>query len=385
MKKIPKLILSCMLFLCTLCLIPGTNHVQAAQTVTPTVLKSGSEQDLVNAEKKSTYHLESDGTEIFRLDVPKSGAIEWKLVALKPGQVNLCIHKKADASDLPTYAAFICTVDNGNTFTLRQYIKKGTYYLKFPKGQNSYELSMILYSSEGGKITNGSTVAAYCDAGIHRSDSSIPYISNSYSYKAAKTGYLTISKRNLVNISASMSISFYDTKGKKITDFTSDHDITGKIAFPVKKGASYKIHVGVLKDGQQFYQMKFDFTPLTEKSGASKTKAQEIKLKAETKGMIYAEESVKTQDWYKFRVTKTQKLKLTCHGGVISGSMDVIVYNSKMKRLGTYNLMPMSDESSTYTLKNEKKGTKLAKGTYYIKIVKERKQTAGYYEFKVHP
>lgn len=385
MKKTPKIVLICALFLCTLCLTPRLNSIQAAQTLTPYVLKSGSEQDFASAEKTAAYHLETDGTEIYRLDVPKSGAMEWKLNALKPGQVNVCIHKKADTSDIPTYAAFKCTTDNGNTFTLRQYIQKGTYYLKFPKGQNSYELSLILYSSEGGKINNGSTVAGYCDAGIYRSDSSIPYISNSYSYKADKSGYLSISKRNLINISASMSISFYDAKGKKITDFTSDHDITGKISFPVKKGSSYKINVGVLKDGQQFYQMKFDFTPLTEKSGSSKKKAKEIKLKTETKGMIYAEESVKIQDWYKFRVTKSQKLKLTCHGGVISGSVDLIVYNSKMKRLGTYHLMPMNDLTSTYTLKNEKKGTKLSKGTYYIKIVKERKQAAGYYEFKVHP
>lgn len=384
MKKFISILLSCCLFFGLFSFSSNKLTVEAAQILTPSVLTTGTEEDIKNAKTKATYNFSSDGSEIFRLDVPKNGALEWELFALKPGQVNVNIHKKSNASDLPTYAAFPCTADRGNTFTLRQYIKKGTYYLKFPKIDNNYSLTLLLYSSEGGKITNGTTVAGYCDAGIYQYDASIPYINNTYTYKATKTGYLTVDKKNIVNIVASMSVSFYNSKGKKITDFSSDHDISGLVAFPVKKGASYKIKVGVLKDGQQFYQMKFGFVPLAENSGSSKVKAKTVKLKKNIKGMIYAEESVKTQDWYKFNLSKAQKLKITYTGGAISGSIDIIIYDKNKKKLGTYHVMPMIDNTSTKTIKNTKKGTTLPKGTYYIKVVKERKQTAGYYSFKLH-
>lgn len=384
MKKIKILFLACCILICAQYISMKGNGVQAAQVFVPYVLTTGSEKDFSNASEQKPYEISSGGSELYRMDIPKDGALEWNLWAQQPKQVNISLHRKSDGSDIPTYANFACTVDNGNKSVLRRYVKKGTYYLRFPKGQNSYRLSLLLYSSAGGKISNGSVVAGYCDAGIYRPDSSITSVDNTYSYKASQTGYLTISKKNLVNYAASMSLTFYDAKGKKITDISSDHDISGKIVFPVKKGNSYNLKVGILKDGQQFYQMKFEFTPLSEKSGSTKKKAVEVKLKKNIKGMVYAEESVKQQDWYKFRVTKDQKLKISFHGGVISGSMDVVLYNSNMKKIGSYNLMPMNDETYTYTLRNTKKATKLTKGTYYIKVVKERPQTAGYYEFNIH-
>ena len=382
-KKVLTFVLCC-LFCCLTCVLSGKENIYAAQILKPSVLSTGNEADISNARQKATYKFTTDGSDIYKLEVTHSGALEWDLFALKPGQINVNIYKKADASDLPTYAAFPCTVDRGNTFVLRQYIKKGTYYLKFPQMQNSYILTLVLYSSDGGKITSGTTVAAYCDAGMYQYDASIPYVNNTYTYKAPSTGYLTIDKKNLVNIAASMSVSFYNSKGKKITDFSSDHDISGKVAFPVKKGTSYKIKVGVLKDGQQFYQMKFGFVSLSEKSGSSKAKARTVKLKKNTKGMIYAEESVKAQDWYKFSLSKAKKLKITYSGKSISGSIDIIIYDKNKKKLGTYHVMPMIDNTETKTIKNAKKGSILPKGTYYIKVVKQRKQTAGYYSFKLH-
>ena len=382
-KKVLTFVLCC-LFCCLTCVLSGKENIYAAQILKPSVLSTGSEADISNARQKATYKFTTDGSDIYKLEVTHSGALEWDLFALKPGQINVNIYKKADASDLPTYAAFPCTVDRGNTFVLRQYIKKGTYYLKFPQMQNSYILTLVLYSSDGGKITSGTTVAAYCDAGMYQYDASIPYVNNTYTYKAPSTGYLTIDKKNLVNIAASMSVSFYNSKGKKITDFSSDHDISGKVAFPVKKGTSYKIKVGVLKDGQQFYQMKFGFVSLSEKSGSSKAKARTVKLKKNTKGMIYAEESAKAQDWYKFSLSKAQKLKITYSGKSISGSIDIIIYDKNKKKLGTYHVMPMIDNTETKTIKNAKKGSILPKGTYYIKVIKQHKQTAGYYSFKLH-
>ena len=164
-KKVLTFVLCC-LFCCLTCVLSGKENIYAAQILKPSVLSTGSEADISNARQKATYKFTTDGSDIYKLEVTHSGALEWDLFALKPGQINVNIYKKADASDLPTYAAFPCTVDRGNTFVLRQYIKKGTYYLKFPQMQNSYILTLVLYSSDGGTITSGTTAAAYCDAGM---------------------------------------------------------------------------------------------------------------------------------------------------------------------------------------------------------------------------
>ena len=131
--------------------------------------------------------------------------------------------------------------------------------------------------------------------------------------------------------------------------------------------------------------MKFNFVPLSEKSGSSKTNAKQIRLKQNIKGMVYAEEPVTKQDWYKFNNTRKQDLKITYTGGSISGSIDLLVYDKNMKKLGTYHVMPMINNVSTKNIRNKNKGLQLEKGTYYIKVVKNKKETAGHYDFKIHP
>lgn len=80
------------LVLCSLFMIPDTSRVQAAQTLTPYVLTNGSTSDFEAANVKATYKFESDGSEIFQMNVAKDGALEWSLWALTPDQVNICLH-----------------------------------------------------------------------------------------------------------------------------------------------------------------------------------------------------------------------------------------------------------------------------------------------------
>lgn len=348
---------------------PQAKAVQAATILNPHVLTTGSESDLAQF---STYNIATDGTDLYRLNINKTGSVEIIMYSTDPGYISVEVHKKADGSDLPTYMGFPCTVDRNNQYTIHQYMKKGTYYLRFP--QNTYRLQMNLYPSAPTTIKNGSTVAAYCDATVE----------SEFDYKATKTGYITLNQKRLIETAAPMSVSFYNSKGKKITDVVSDHEIATKIVFPVEKGKTYKIKIKTLTvDGQQYYQMKLNFTAFTEKSGSKKSKAVSAKLKSNIKGIIYAEDSTSTADWYEINNPANQKLKITYSGNVTSGSINLTIYNSKGKQIGTYNLMPGEDGTISCNLKNTNGSSTLPKGNYYLKVTKSRKQTAGIYQVTV--
>ena len=373
MKKLLNSLLALCIFLSSV-LIPSNTTLACtftSKTLTPHVLSTGNQSDL---DKLSNYEINSNGMQLFPLKITENGCVEITMTARDTGYINVEVHKKSDGSDLPTYIGFPCTSDRNNQYTAYQYFNKGTYYLRFP--QNYYHLNMRLYSSATRTLKHGNTFAAYCDYTV----------TDTFNYKATKTGYITLSQKRLIETAAPMSVSFYNEKNQKISDVVSDHEIATKIVFPVIKGKNYKIKIKTLSvDGQQYYQMKLNFAAFTEKSGFKKSKAVAVKMKTDKMGIVYAEDSTKTQDWYKVSNTKNQKLKLIYSGNVTSGSINLTIYNKQGKKLGTYYLMPTKGGSVTYNLRNEKKGSVIPKGTYYIKVTKSRKQTAGTYEFRIRP
>lgn len=370
MKKFTTVLLVISLFFCTTVICFPKANVQASTVFSPHILSTGDETDL---SQKTIYSFETDGSFIYPMNIKQDGCLEISMYAKKYGYMNVEIHKQADGTDLPEYIAFPCTQDRGNQYTARQYMKKGTYYLRFP--ENTYQLGMILYPSNTRTLNDGNTIAAYCDATV----------SDTFSFKAKKNGYITINQKRLVETAASMSVTFYDSKGNKITDVVGDHDIATKIVFPVMEGKIYKIEIKTLNvDGQQYYQLHLDFTALTEKSGSKKSKAVTQQLKKTVTGMVYAEDSTKQTDWYKISNPKSQKLKLDYSGYATSGSINLSIYNKSGKKLGTYYLMPSKNNSITYQLRDINKSRIISGGTYYLKITKSRKQTAGIYKINIH-
>lgn len=338
-------------------------EVKADQVMTPHILTTGSSEDLA---KRSTYMFESDGTEIYKLVIPQNGCLQIRMYAQKAGYIATEVYKKTDASDMPTYFPFQCTYDQGNQATLLRYMKKGTYYLRFP--QNSYNINMILYSSQQRTVKNGSTVAAYCNVNV------IDY----FVYKSNQTGFITIDQTRLIDTAASMSVSLNTEKGKKLTDIISDHAIDKQIVFPVKKGKTYKIGIKTLDvDGHQYYQMKIKFYKELKQAGTQKKSSPKLKLKQTQKGIIFAEDSKSVSDWYKFTNSSTQQLNLTCSGFVTSGSIRFTIYNAKGKKINSYDFLAGKGDTIKHKL------GKLKTGTYYIKITKARKETAGVYQFSI--
>ena len=80
-----------------------TKAVQAATILNPHVLTTGSESDLAQF---STYNIATDGTDLYRLNINKTGSVEIIMYSTDPGYISVEVHKKADGSDLPTYMGF---------------------------------------------------------------------------------------------------------------------------------------------------------------------------------------------------------------------------------------------------------------------------------------
>lgn len=346
-------------------------HADAEQILKPHILTTGTEEDMA---KHTNYKFSTDGEERYKLVLEKDGCLQIRMYVKNAGFINTKIYKNADGSDLPDYLTCQCTSDLGNQGVIRQYMKKGTYYLCFPK--NTYDIDLLLYSSAARTIKSGSLVAAYCNADL----------TNFFNYKATKTGYITIDQKRLVETAASMSVSLNTSKGTKLTDVISDHAIDKQIIFPVKKGQTYKIGIRTLNvDGHQYYQMKMAFHADSKHAGSKKSKAESIKLKKSQSGILFSEDSSAVADWYKITNTKKQKLNLVCSGFVTSGSIDISIYNQKGKLIGKYHILPGKGDKVKYQIKTSKNESSISKGIYYIKVSKSSKYTAGIYNVIVKP
>ena len=112
-------------------------------TMTPYVLTTGSDAD---QNKARHYEYTANGNSLVKFVVPETGCVSIKISTEKAGYIPIAIHKNADASDLPTNLKAQCTEDRGNQDTILQYMKKGTYYLKFP--ENTYKMDMMIYPTK---------------------------------------------------------------------------------------------------------------------------------------------------------------------------------------------------------------------------------------------
>lgn len=249
------------------------------------------------------------------------------------------------------------------------YLRKGTYYVKIAT-EGTYYFSPLLIQGGDRSLQNDKWDYGYTGPA---SDGS-----TWFKYKASATGIISIYQKYDSNGSA--YIKMCDSKKKKIASpvYTSSNQTAtqNKAVFAVKKGATYYIKI----EGSGFYSLKAKITPVKEKSGSTKVKAQAIKLGSGVKGTIMASDS--KSDWYKLKLTSPARLKLTLQGnanskddgicfrllGAYGGEYEVIIDEPGFKFKDTI--------ATTYN-------GKLSSGTYYIQIYKYDKLSNGNYTFKI--
>lgn len=131
-------------------------------------------------------------------------------------------------------------------------------------------------------------------------------------YKASKDGFLKVSaseNTSAYNYSAGQW-QFFSNKKKALTPATTYRtdktDVYYKTDyFGVKKGTTYYLGVVPLCG----VKINAQFVACNDKSGTKKAKSLNLKQKAETQGFVKA--GTTNSHWYKFTVTKRQKISIT--------------------------------------------------------------------------
>ena len=222
----------------------------------------------------------------------------------------------------------------------------------------------------------------------------MPGVDTWIKFKAKNTGYITIKaacKSDLANDTYGY-ITFCDKNKKALGQadelYRTDYDDAKyyTTTYGVKKGQTYYFQVysrhGVTLTAYANSQKKA--------AGTKKAKAKTIKKNKTVKGVIIAGD--KTVDWYKIKLTKSQKVKINytakSNGDTDYYGIKFTFCDSKGKAF-TYNaydrvnrVYPKS--GMEFCLKNTATGKKsgLKTGTYYVKVERYNKKSSGYYTLK---
>lgn len=203
-------------------------------------------------------------------------------------------------------------------------------------------------------------------------------------FKPAATGYVTFSVSNASTLDnyANGSWGLFDTNKKQISTIdtfntSKDESYFKNNVYGVQKGKTYYLRVGAVVGAS----ITAKFTKVSEKSGSKKSKAKTIKKGKTVKGVIVA--NSKASDWYKFKVTKDQYLKIS-YSAKTNYGIKMTLYEGS-RTLGSVNPNYTSTKTkSTYVVNYyTNKKTKVKAGTtYYVKVSRYNANSSGYYTLK---
>ncbi len=134
------------------------------------------------------------------------------------------------------------------------------------------------------------------------------------------------------------------------------------LTMPVKKGEVYYIYITGMK---LQYSIKYNFKKVKAFSTATTKKtAPLLKKKKKAKGLIFNSDKSNSANWYKIKVNKKTKIKVS------------VKYDKKLGEPGIfwdYELYSKKGKKIKWTTDGDtKKATKVKKGTYYIKVKKKK-------------
>ena len=357
----------------------GTGSVFAAETSTGTDTIAAKSMNSSSEEAPDLAELVYNAStpDSFKVEIPKAGAVQFRITATANSYINFYDAKgqriygygtnvEASTSDLDyKYASF--PVAAAGTYTVEMASVSGDAYAAvdafyYPSGGTPKKGTDFYGSSPNGKV-------AY------------------YKITAPSTGYITVDIPKSFDGAASYQVKLFSSSKKAL--FKKGYESVGsskdyKTRIGVTKGTYY---VGI-KTSDLAYAVNLKFTAVSEKSGSTKGKAVKLSKGKTKKGIITASQSTTSGDWYKFTISKAQKVNLevstlTSQGGGGGGLKFSIYSGSTSYSFGSENfnyytpngtLKPVS-YGAGYS------GNTLQPGTYYIKIQKYGDGN-GYYKLK---
>lgn len=192
-----------------------------------------------------------------------------------------------------------------------------------------------------------------------------------YKIRPAKDGYLTLSPRN-----STCFITLCDSQKKSLSTKNYRNPRSNcdkKVVYGLKKSTTYYIKLQSINCPK--LTLKYTYKNVIDKSGSQKSKAYNLKAGKKVTGLIIANK--KTTDWYKFKLRKPQKIKITLTGST-NDQFYIQIYNSK----GEAILYSPPYVYGTNFKRNIISLQPLQKETYYIKIARGNKKSSGYYNLK---
>lgn len=236
-------------------------------------------------------------------------------------------------------------------------LKKGTYYLDVQTNVNArVAVVPVCLSSDQTALT-----------GSYRH-----FVGNGGNvYKT-----FSVSKRSQVWVDSYNAYSYLQKKSGKKWTTVSDKKYSSSSSvrkyYALSKG-SYRV-VFPKTSIYSEYAAKYGKKAYTGKYGTKKSKAKTIKRKKSKTNVLTASDAKKKTHWYKFKVTKKRKTQIKINTYNSSGSMTMTLYKGKKKMNSRKLSYPGYVTFTSYG--------KLSKGTYYVKVTKNTKNTSGKYIVK---
>lgn len=249
--------------------------------------------------------------------------------------------------------------------------KSSTLIVKVPSA-GYYYMGVYSFYSNTSVAVAGSMAAGYV-SGADRTVYSGRQIAvgqkngqtNYFRFKAVKNGYLNVQSSENYD-----KVTLCNSKKKAVSNTLSTGYV---VTYGVKKGTTYYVKVVSGYNGDGGYNFKVTNTRIKEKSGKKKSKAVLIKKKKTKKGTIVAGE--KRTDWYKFKVTKRKRVRITIKGNT-NEQIKYVIYKGKRKVMGGSGTLWRNYDGRTEI---NKLSGKLTKGTYHIKVYRGTKKSSGWY------
>lgn len=313
---------------------------------------------------------------VMKVTIDKAGALMVNLEDYHSDYLSLkaALYKDADCTEQIGYSTYRYSDETGWAIPI-DIPKAGEYFMKFEvskryDGPDTLYFPVILLLVQGNKTAKvGVDYIAYQDYNSGKIR---------FKLKVEKAGNITfnIKPENARYVTAHTTL--LNSKKKAITEkqfrYVTNKDENLQFTYSVDKG-TYYIEVDTSVGA---YIANWNFKEVKDKSGASKSKATNLKIGGKAvKGIITPTDKTSKVDWFKFKVTASKKIKITLNYDT-AGEIRVEICDSKGKVLtgGDITLYAGKD---TLTLAT----SKLPKSTYYIKISKPNSKGSGYYTIKV--
>jgi biopolymer transport protein ExbD len=353
----------------------NVNHAKAAEGELKAITIKTRNQDVSSGSITGKMSAQPDN-EYVRADVVKvkidcAGLIRFYIKGNNSDQLSLTLYSDESLKNDVAYTTLNTEDEKTAPVTVP---KAGTYYLDirgFETEDVDYTISADITSSEDDTITSGKgKYVTLVD------DKDVNYYQFSLKQDGAVKVYTTYG--NGTKCDAQVEVcqkagGSYKTVAK--LDSTVEGSVVG-----LAKGTYYI----KLKGEASYYSLKYDLTVSSDKSGSSKQKAAALKLGTAAKGVITVQDKASKADWYKIKLTKNQSVTLSLSGDV-TGIVSLEFYDSSDIFWGGLIISEYTKDDSTvpYLVSVDAKGKKLPKGTYYMKVTKDKNATSGSYSVKI--